>query len=83
MQLTDKSQIQNQKTASKEPEAYLHHGTGTAGPFRTESVRVKHEGDDRWLALFERRWRRVFHRGSSRYIKFQGDLIVIQIRNTP
>ena len=32
---------------------YLQHGSGTAGPFRTESVRIKNEYADKWLAFFE------------------------------
>ena len=58
---------------------YLHHGTGTAGPFRTESVKVKHEYADRWLAWFEGRWRRVHIRVHRTFIVYQGERITIQI----
>jgi len=58
---------------------YLHHGEGTHGPFRTESVRVKNEYLDRWLAWFEGRWRRVRIQVRRTYIVYQGQKITIQI----
>lgn len=58
---------------------YLHHGEGTNGPFRTESVRVKNECLDRWLAWFEGRWRRVHIQVRRTYIVYQGQKITIQI----
>ena len=58
---------------------YLHHGEGTNGPFRTESVRVKNECLDRWFAWFEGRWRRVYIRVRRLYIVYQGRKITIQI----
>lgn len=59
--------------------AYLQHGTGTNGPFRTERVTVKHEYADRWLALFEGKWRRVHIQVNRIFIVFQGAKITIQI----
>ena len=58
---------------------YLQHGIGTAGPFRTEAVKVKHEYADRWLAWFEGRWRRVHIALSRTWIVYQGEKITIQI----
>jgi hypothetical protein len=58
---------------------YLQHGTGTAGPFRAESVRVKHEYADKWLAFFEGKWRRVHIQVRRTYIVFHGEKITIQI----
>lgn len=58
---------------------YLHHGEGTNGPFRTESVRVKNECLDRWLARFEGRWRRVHIQVRRSYIVYHGHKITIQI----
>lgn len=58
---------------------YLHHGEGTHGPFRTESVRVKNEYLDHWLAWFEGRWRRVRIQVRRTYIVYQGQKITIQI----
>lgn len=63
---------------------YLQHGTGTAGPFRTERVHVKprgwpHAGE--WLALYSDRWRVVRVRSvkGSPFIVVQGKKINIQI----
>jgi len=61
---------------------YLQHGQGTAGPFRTERVRVKpdswpHTGQ--WLAWFEGKWRRVHVQVNRTYIVHQGERITIQI----
>lgn len=58
---------------------YLHHGEGTEGPFRTESVRVVNEYADRWLARFEGRWRRVYIQVNRLYIVYRGEKITIQI----
>lgn len=58
---------------------YLQHGHGTAGPFRTEAVRVTNEFGDRWLAQYEGRWRRVHIQASRLYINFRGERIIIQI----
>lgn len=57
---------------------YLHHGEGTHGPFRTESVRVV-VIFDRWFAWFEGRWRRVHIQVRRPYIVYQGQKITIQI----
>ena len=59
--------------------AYLQHGTCTNGPFCTESVKVKNEYGDRWLAWFEGRWRRVHIQVNRTYVVFQGEKITIQI----
>jgi hypothetical protein len=58
---------------------WLRHGAGTAGPFCTEGVRVKHEFADRYLAHFEGRWRRVHIQVGRTYIVFRGEKITIQI----
>lgn len=57
---------------------YLQHGTGN-GPFRTESVTVKHEYADKWLARYEGKWRRVHIQGGRTYIVYMGEKITIQI----
>lgn len=56
--------------------AYLQHGSG-AGPFRTESVKLKHEKLDRYLAFFEGRWRRVYIGMKRNYIVFRGEKITL------
>ena len=58
---------------------YLHHGQGTIGPFRTESVKVKNEYGDKWLARFEGKWRRVHIQLKRTYIVYNGQKINIQI----
>lgn len=58
---------------------YLQHGAGTAGPFRTESVHIKNEYADKWLAFFEGKWRRVHIQLRRTYIVFQGEKITIHI----
>ena len=58
--------------------AYLQHGT-PPGPFRTESVSIKHEHSDRWLAWYEGRWRRVHVQVRRTYIVHNGEKITIQI----
>jgi hypothetical protein len=58
---------------------YLHHGEGTEGPFRTESVRVRHSHADVWYARFEGRWRKVHIQVRRTYIVYQGSRITIQI----
>jgi hypothetical protein len=58
---------------------YLQHGAGTQGPFRTERVSIRNEYDDRWLALFEGRWRRVHIQLNRLYIVHMGENINIQI----
>ncbi len=58
---------------------YLHHKASPVGPFRTESVKVKNEYGDRWLARFEGKWRRVFIHVNRTFIKFQGEKVTIQI----
>lgn len=58
---------------------YLQHGTGTQGPFRTESVPVRHLYADNWQARFEGRWRKVHIALRRTFIVFQGEKIAIQI----
>ena len=62
---------------------YLQHvairADGTKDSFRTESVSVKHEYADRYLAFFEGRWRRVHIAVKRLYIVYQGEKITIQI----
>jgi len=58
---------------------YLHHGKGTAGPFRTESVKLRHEAPDNWFARFEGKWRKVNVQVNRTFIVFQGEKIDIQI----
>ena len=58
---------------------YLQHGTGTAGPFRTERVTVRHDYADRWSVRFEGRWRRVHIQVNRTFIVFQGERITVQI----
>lgn len=57
---------------------YLQHGTAP-GPCRTESVRIKNEYSDKWLAFFEGKWRRVHIQLRRTYIVFRGEKITIQI----
>lgn len=58
---------------------YLQHKASPQGPFRTEAVPVKNEYGDRWLAMFEGRWRRVHIQVKRTYIVYQGQKITIQI----
>ena len=58
---------------------YLQHGTGTAGPFRTESVRIRHTAPDIWHAWFEGRWRMVHVQLRRLFIVYRGEKITIQI----
>ena len=58
---------------------YLQHGAGTSGPFSTESVHVKHEFADRWLARFEGKWRRVHIQVNRTFIVYKGEKITILI----
>jgi hypothetical protein len=62
---------------------YWHHKASPVGPFRTESVRVKHEYADRWLAFFEGRWRRVHVQVNRLFIIYQGEKITLQIEGNP
>lgn len=57
---------------------YLQHKV-EGGPFRTESVRVRNEFGDRWLAFYEGRWRRVYIQVNRLYIVYLGERITIQI----
>lgn len=58
---------------------YLQHGKGTVGPFRTETVRVKHEYADNWSAWFGGRWRKVYVQVKRTFIMSRGEVIEIQI----
>ena len=58
--------------------AYLQHGKAP-GPFRTEAVHIKHEYADKWLALYEGRWRRVHIQVNLTFIVYLGERITIQI----
>ena len=49
---------------------YLQHGSDTNGPFRTESVTIKHLYADQYQAFFEGRWRKIYVREKGDYIKF-------------
>jgi hypothetical protein len=57
---------------------FLQHGSGN-GPFRTEQVYVKNEYADRWLALYESKWRRVHIQVNRCYIVYRGEKITITI----
>lgn len=59
--------------------AYLQHGAGTAGPFRTERVALKHEGADRYLVRFEGRWRRVHVQVGRTFVVYRGERITAQV----
>jgi hypothetical protein len=58
---------------------YLQHGSGTAGPFLTERVNVKHMAPDRWWAWFEGRSRMVHVQVTRTFIVYRGEKITIQI----
>lgn len=58
---------------------YLQHKASDVGPFRTERVAIKHEHSDRYLAMFEGRWRRVYINVGRTFIRYQGERITIQI----
>lgn len=57
---------------------YLQHGQ-SPGPFRTESVPIRHTAPDIWHARFEGRWRRVHVQLKKTFIVFRGERITIQI----
>jgi hypothetical protein len=61
---------------------YLHHGKGTAGPFRTERVSVRLRGypyTGQWCAFFEGKWRAVRVQVNRTFIVYRGEKIAIQI----
>ncbi len=58
---------------------YLQHGAGTAGPFRTERVTVRHTHPFDWHAHFEGVWRKVHVQVKRTFITYQGEKITIQI----
>lgn len=61
---------------------YLHHGSGTSGPFCTESVPIRERGyphAGQWEARFEGRWRVVHVQLRRLFIVYQGERITIQI----
>lgn len=57
---------------------YLHHGKA-GKPMLTQKVPVKHEYADRWLALYESKWRRVHIQVKRLFIVCYGEKINIQI----
>jgi hypothetical protein len=57
---------------------YLQHSIGGCA-FRTERVAIRNEYGDRWQALFEGRWRRVFASSTRLWIVYQGERITIVI----
>lgn len=59
--------------------AYLQHGAGTNGPFRTERVALRHEHADRYLVRFEGKWRRVHVQVRRTYIVYRGEKITVQV----
>lgn len=59
--------------------AYLQHGKGTTGPFRTESVPLRHECLDSWSVRFEGRWRKVHIQINRLYVVYRGERITVQI----
>lgn len=58
---------------------YLQHGQGTAGPFRTERVRVRHTPPGIYHAWFEGRWRVVHVQVNRLFVTYRGERITIQI----
>lgn len=52
---------------------------GTKDSFYTQSVPVAHEGADKYLALYEGRWRRVHIQVHRTYIVYMGEKIKIVI----
>lgn len=66
-------------TTTENEIGYLQHGQGTKGPFRTESVKIRHLYGDRWEAYFEGKWRMVHIQVNRTYIKYREEKITIQI----
>ena len=70
---------------------YLQHGRGTAGPFRTESVRVKESWKPqprrgtvtacRYMVNWYGRWYRVYSDHAARsfphFIRYRGERIIV------
>lgn len=59
---------------------YLQHGTGE-GPFRTESIPVRHKFADNWEALYDCRWRKVHIQVKRTFIVYKGERITINIED--
>lgn len=60
---------------------YLQFGKAP-GPFQTKQVHVKQDvwpNADKWLALYESKWRRVHVQVNRTYIVYHGEKITIQI----
>ena len=60
---------------------YLQHGTAS-GPMSTESVQIKQDtwpNADKWLAMYEGKWRRVHVQVNHLYIVYLGERITILI----
>ncbi len=58
---------------------YLQFGTGK-GPFLTVRIPVKHEYADRYLALYEGKWRRIHIQVRRLYIVCDGERITIEVK---
>jgi len=58
---------------------YLQHGAGASGPFRTESVPIRHIMPDEWQARFEGKWRKVHTTVRRLFITYRGEKITITV----
>jgi hypothetical protein len=62
--------------------AYLQHGKGTNGPFRTEAVPAAERGyphPGQWVVRFEGRWRVVHQQVNRLFIVYRGERITVQL----
>lgn len=59
--------------------AYLQFGK-ERGPFYTVSAPLRHMGADRYLALFESKWRKVHVQVNRTYIVYQGEKVTIDMQ---
>ena len=57
---------------------YLQHGQAP-GPFRTQSVPIRHTAPDIWHARYEGRWRLVHFQLKRLFIVYRGQRITIKI----
>jgi len=57
-------------------EGYLQHGQGQ-GPFRTESVKVRHDYADNYSAFYEGIWRKINDTMQRSFIVYRGEKITI------
>lgn len=71
-------------------DAYLQHGAGTAGPFMTEKINVRHNPratkesvNPPWASSWEARvdggWRRIWIDGHNRFIRLHGETVKIKV----